>query len=94
MIVLRTLVGIDVIVALAALAFFFMGVGDGTVSTSNIALWVALLGGLAAIVFGSLRLGDRGYRMAGTLLAGILAVPAMLVGIGLVVAMTSGVRWN
>ena len=94
MIILRTLVGIDVVVALIAVVFFFIGVADGTVSTSNIAPWVALLGGLAAIVFGSLRLAYRGYRMAGTLLAGILAVPATLLCLGLVIAMTSGVRWN
>jgi multisubunit Na+/H+ antiporter MnhF subunit len=40
----RILWGVDVVAALVALAFFFIGIEDGTVSSFNIMLWLALLG--------------------------------------------------
>ena len=42
--------GIDGAIALIVLVFFFAGLGDGSVSTFNIVLWLAILGGLAAIL--------------------------------------------
>ena len=44
MIVFRLFLAIDAAAALVALYFFFIGLGDGSVSSFNIAIWLALLG--------------------------------------------------
>lgn len=86
--------GVAVIVAAIGVAFFAIGIADGTVSSFNIAIWIALLGGLAVVVFGSRALRQRGRTGAAIALAALLAVPAILFGALLVIAMVSGVRWN
>ena len=94
MLLFRILWGVDVIVALIGLAFFVVGIGDGSVSSFNIVLWIVLLGGLAAVVFGSMALRGRGMQGLATAVAGALAVPALLVGVFFIVLIFSGVRWN
>src|SRR5262245_17838868 len=51
-----TLFSIDAVVAAIVLFFFFAGLGDGTVSSYNIVLWLAILGVLAAVIGGGLLL--------------------------------------
>ena len=41
--------GIDAIVGAIAVAFFFIGIADGSVSSFNIALWLVILAALAAV---------------------------------------------
>ena len=50
--------------ALVALYFFFIGLGDGSVSSFNIAICLALLGGIAAILVGGWMLSAKGQRRA------------------------------
>jgi hypothetical protein len=86
--------GIDLIAAVIVLAFFVIGVGDGTVSSFNIVLWLAVLVGLAIIIVGSRTLHRRGNTAFACAVAAVLAVPALLYGLILLIAVTSGVRWN
>lgn len=90
----RILWGVDVVAALVALAFFFIGIEDGTVSSFNIMLWLALLGGLAVIVFGSNTFHVRGQHGLAFILAAVLAVPALLACLFFAFLLVSGVRWN
>jgi len=90
----RILWSIDVLVALTALAFFGLGVEDGTVSSFNIMLWIALLAGLAVVVFGSNALHVRGQHGLAFILAAVIAVPAILAGLLFAFLLISGVRWN
>jgi len=90
----RIVWGIAIIVALVGVAFFFIGIVDGSVSSFNIVLWIAVLAGLAAVVFGSRALARKGLVPAACVLAGVLAVPGLLYALFLIVAVTSGVRWN
>jgi hypothetical protein len=90
----RTLWSIDVLVALTALAFFGLGVEDGTVSSFNIMLWIALLAGLAVVVFGSNALHVKGQHGLAFILAAVIAVPAILAGLLFAFLLISGVRWN
>ncbi len=85
---------IDAIVALIALSFFFIGIGDGTVSSFNIALWLVLLAVLAGVLIGSFILKLRGKMIPAKILAGILAIPALLVLLFFVILISSDVRWN
>jgi len=90
----RILWGVDVVAALVALAFFFIGIEDGTVSSFNIMLWLALLGGLAVIVFASNAFHVRGQDGLAFILAAVLAVPALLACLFFAFLLVSGVRWN
>jgi hypothetical protein len=86
--------GVDVVAALIALAFFVLGIDDGTVSSFNMMLWIALLAGLAVIVFGSNALQARGQRGLAFILAAVLAVPLLLACLFFALLLVSGVRWN
>jgi hypothetical protein len=71
MIFFRIVWGIAIIVALIGVAFFFIGLADGSVSSFNIALWMAVLAGLAAVVFGSRALSKKGRLVAAFRAGGI-----------------------
>jgi len=86
--------GVDVVAALVALAFFVIGIDDGTVSSFNMMLWIVLLAGLAVIVFGSNALQARGQRGLAFILAAVLAVPVLLACLFFALLLVSGVRWN
>lgn len=90
----RILWGVDVVAALIALAFFAIGIEDGTVSSFNIMLWIALLGGLAVVVFGSNSLHVKGQHGLASIVAAVLAVPALLACLFIAFLLVSGVRWN
>jgi hypothetical protein len=72
---------IDVVVALVFLYFFFVGLQDGSVSSFNIVLWIAILFLLAVIVGGSLALKVSGRVGLGTLIVTLMAVPSLLIGL-------------
>ena len=90
----RILWGIDLLIALIAIAFFGIGVADGSVSSFNIALWLGLLAGIAAVVFSARALARRENVVAACIVASALALPAFLFALFLTVAIVSGVRWN
>ena len=90
----RIVWSVDLIVTLVFMAFFFIGLGDGSVSLFNIVLRLAILGGMTAQVIGAKALALRGHAAFATVLAGVPALPAALYGLFLVLAITSGARWN
>ena len=90
----RILWGVDIIAALTALAFFAIGINDGTVSSVNILLWLALLVGLAVIVFGSNALQANGQRGLAFIVAAVVGVPVLLGCLFFALLLASGVRWN
>jgi len=47
---------IDLVVAVIAVYFFFVGLADGSVSSFNMGLWLVILSALGGIVGGSLAL--------------------------------------
>ena len=89
-----TLFGIDGAVALIVIFFFFAGLGDGSVSPFNIMLWLAILGGLAAILGGGLLLRSKGHPY---LACGGIADPGhsgFLYGVFILSAIILQPRWN
>jgi multisubunit Na+/H+ antiporter MnhF subunit len=46
----RTLLGIDLLVALVVLYFFVIGLADGSVSSFNMSLWLGLLAAVTGAV--------------------------------------------
>lgn len=64
--------------ALVALYFLFIGLADGSVSSFNAGIWTALIAGIAAILIGGWLLNAKGYRGAAIAVSLILAGPAVL----------------
>ncbi|MFD2937545.1 osmoprotectant transporter permease [Spirosoma flavum] len=73
--------GIDALLALVFVFVFFVGLGDGTVDSDNSLVWLVLLLGLAALLLGGYWLFMHQYTTAATLLMALLAVPAILYGL-------------
>jgi hypothetical protein len=94
MILFSILFGIDSIIALVAFYFFVVGLTDGSVSAFNILLWLAVLGGIAAVLGGSVLLNRNGYRRRANALLLILAFPGLSFGLLLLLALILQPRWN
>jgi len=86
--------GIDVVAALVAVYFFVVGLGDGSVSSFNMTLWLALLGGIAVILGGGWALNAKGWRRAAIGLLSILGVPAFLFGLFLLMIVIAQPSWR
>ena len=85
---------VDAVIAAIAVFFFLWGLADGTVSPRNIGLWVVILGGLAAVIGGSLWLKSGGKPGVAAVLAWLLAVPGLLVGLFFLILIVGNPRWN
>jgi hypothetical protein len=94
MLLYRTLLGIDALVALVVGYFFLVGLADGSVSSFNIVMWLMLIGGVGGILFGGVALHRRGRSAAGKALLALLAVPATLFAAFFGLLIVSNPRWN
>lgn len=90
----RILLGFDALIALVVFAFFFVGLGDGTVSSFNILIWIAMVGGVLAVVGGGLILAMQGQRGAAIGVLLILAIPGALALFFLLMVLILQPRWN
>ncbi|MDB5241707.1 MAG: osmoprotectant transporter permease [Spirosoma sp.] len=86
--------GIDVLVALVLVYFFFIGLGDGSVSSFNILLWLAILGSLTAVLVGGYWLFTHQHTLMAKLLLALLAVPSLLYGLFMLIVLMTNPRWN
>ena len=86
--------GVDVLAALVALYFFFVGLGDGSVSSFNARIWTVLLLGLAAVVIGGPWLRSAGHPKLAQALVTALGVPAIGVGLFFLVLLITKPRFN
>ena len=94
MILFRILYIIDSTAAIIILCFFFTGLNDGSVSSFNMELWFGILTGLAIILIGSRLLKTNGYLAFANALLCVLAIPAILYGLFLLLVIFSGAKWN
>jgi len=87
--------GIAALGGVVAVGFFLLGLNDGSVSSFNLTIWLALLGGITAVLLGSLWLRSHQLlRQAyGVLL--IVALPVLLAVIFFLgVLILRPKRWN
>lgn len=77
-----------------ALYFFGVGVADGSVSSFNIVMWLALLCALGGIVFSGIAINRSGQRAAAIAVLAIVAVPAILAALFFLVLIVTQPRWN
>ncbi len=90
----RILFFINAIAAAVAAFFFVLGILDGSVSSFNAGLWLALLAAFAGILFGGYQLDKSGRRRAAIALLAILAIPMVLFGLFMAIVMVAPPRWN
>jgi hypothetical protein len=81
------LLAVDGAAALVALYFFFIGLADGSVSSFNAGIWLALLGG-------GLAFNAAGRRRAACALLSVLAVPALLSGLLILMLIVLRPNWR
>ena len=88
--------GIDAALALVLVCFFFVGLGDGTVSWNNGTLWLVLLIGMEAYLLGGYWLFTHQYTIAAKLLMALLVVPGLFYGLymGLMFFGTNSSGWK
>jgi hypothetical protein len=94
MLLFRFLFGVDVLAAVAIVYFFFIGIADGSVSSFNIVLWLAILAAVAAVLGGGLALNRRGLRAAANAVLAILAVPTLLYGLFILAIVITQPNWQ
>lgn len=90
----RFLFGVDLVAAAVAFYFFFIGLADGSVSSFNMGIWLALIGGIAAILLGGYALKQSGHPRMANLLLAVLAVPTCLYGAFILMIVIAQPRWN
>ena len=86
--------GVDAIVACVGLFFFLVGIADGSVSSFNIGLWLAILTAVLGVVAGSLALPANQRHAPAMAVALVLAVPSLLVGLFFLALILFNPRWN
>ena len=94
MILFIILWGIDAMAALVALYFFYIGLGDGTVNTRNMAFWLSIIAGLAVILLGSIWLRASHYPGLAIAVLLILGIPTLLYLIFILIMACGNGRWN
>ena len=90
----RTLLGVDLLVALVVVYFFVIGLADGSVSSFNMNLWLGLLAAVAGTTGGGWLLNANGRRGAAIAVLSILAVPGVLYGLFVLLVIVAQPRWN
>ena len=82
------------LVAVSVLAFFFIGLADGSVSSYNSGLWLGLLAVAAAVPAAGHGLRARGQIKWAIAVLAILALPGLLFILFMAVILVSPPRWN
>lgn len=91
---IRLLIGFDALIAAGILFFFFWGVSDGTVSSFNILLWLALLAGTALSLIGGVLAYKNNNRALAILLLLLLALPGIAFLLFALIVIIAQPRWN
>jgi hypothetical protein len=94
MIMFRIFWIIAAIVTLISLFFFVTGLADGTVNERNLMLWMGILAICAVALLGGPWLRHHQYPILGLIVTAIVAIPSMLFGLFMLIAILSGSRWN
>jgi hypothetical protein len=86
--------GFDSIITLVVLYFFFVGLNDGSVSSSNMVLWLGILLLLAAIMGGSLWLKAHNHLALAKTILWLMAIPGLFYLLFILVVIIGKPRWN
>lgn len=84
----------SVLTWLTLAAFFVIGIGDGSITSFNLALWLGLLcaGGLS--IWAGRALRGRGKTALALAALSVSALPGLLAALFLLVVLVTQPRWN
>jgi hypothetical protein len=85
---------IDALAAAILYGFFFIGLGDGTVSAFNMGLWLLILVAFTASLAGGWILRARGRPGLASVMLLPAAIPCALYSVFLLLIMILQPRWN
>ena len=89
-----TLWTFNAIMALIPIYFFFVGLNDGSVSSSNMGIWLLLLLAVAIVIGGSLWLRSVNQLNLAKGLLIVAAIPGVIAIIFFAIILISKPRWN
>jgi hypothetical protein len=84
----------DLIALMTAMTFFAIGLTDGSVGSFNIVIWTALMAFLGGIFWIGRRLRSNDRPRLATAVLGIVAIPALLGGLFMLIVLIAQPRWN
>jgi hypothetical protein len=85
---------IAALVAAVVVAFFLIGLVDGSVSSFNITLWLGLLAAVGVVLLAAARLRSKGRTRSAIAVLSLLALPGLLYAMFILLVIGSGARWN
>jgi hypothetical protein len=94
MVLFKILWCIDALTSIVVLYYFFVGLADGTVSSFNMGLWFLILAALAVSMLGSIWLRSHQHPALAIALLCLLAIPAFLYGLFILLLIFGNTRWN
>jgi len=84
----------NALMALIPVYFFFVGLGDGTVSSNNMGIWLLLLLVVAVVIGGSLWLRSANQINLAKGLLIVAAIPGVIAIIFFAIVLIGKPRWN
>lgn len=84
----------NALICLVPLYFFFVGLGDGSITSRNLWMWFLILLVVAAIIGGSLFLKSANQLALAKVLLIFAAIPGLLVVLYFVIVFTSKPNWH
>ena len=84
----------NALIALVPVYFFFIGLGDGSITSRNIGYWFLILLVVAVVIGGSLLLKANNQMGLAKGLLIVAAIPGILAVLYFVIVLTSKTRWN
>lgn len=94
MIIYRILLAIDAIAGAILFLFFAWGLSDGTVSSFNMHIWLAMLVVVGLILWGGLHFGARRQFLPAVGILSLLAAPCALAALLLIALMIAQPNWH
>lgn len=85
---------VNSITLLVFLYFFVVGIIDGSVSSYNVRLWILILLVSVGILAGAYFLKVNGNIKFANIFLGILAIPAIIFGLWILLMLITNPRWN
>lgn len=86
--------GLDALICAIVIVFFLPGLADGSVSSFNTGIWIAIFAALIVILAGSLWLKVVEHPVFGTTLLLALGIPSILYGLFIFMSIVTKSRWN
>lgn len=86
--------GFDALLALVILYFSLAGLADGSVSSSNMGLWLVIVLAVCGIMFGSIALRSAGRLGLAVAVLLVLALPGLLLILFFGLLLVIQPRWN